>query len=280
LPDPLSVNVSLPSSPYDAGSRMRSLFGAPSGIGPLSARGKGKCSCSASDTGMLALILSLLSPETVISSSPSPPYDSMVSNALALRSPRQHQSSLGARKRKTLLCRFRRRNAREDVMVVAPGDIDIIVTVVALRRGGLGRARSSEPRRYWPPLGARERKTLLYHLGRRNAREDANVKIPGDSDSVVAVAALRRGVSDALALRSPRRHRSPLGARKRKILRCRLGRWNARVDIVVAVSGNSYSVVIVAALRRHGLKRARSSESPTASVPSRRAGKEDTPLPL
>ena len=38
------------------------------------------------------------------------------------------------------------------------------------------------------------------------------------TDCIVTVAALRRGVSDALALRSPRRHRSPLGARERKTL--------------------------------------------------------------
>ena len=112
-----------------------------------------------------------------------------------------------------------RGNAREDVLVVVPGDIDCIVTVVALRRGGLGGARSSEPRRYWPPLGAREKKTLLYHLGRRNARVDVTVvsgRAPGDSDIIVTVAALRR----------------------------------------------------------HGLKRARSSEPPAASVMSRRVGSD------
>ena len=53
---PETVIVSLPSSPYDAGSRTRSLFRAPDGISPLSARGEGKHSFDASDAGMLAKI--------------------------------------------------------------------------------------------------------------------------------------------------------------------------------------------------------------------------------
>ena len=190
-------------------------------------------------------------PETVIVSLPSPPCDGMVSNALALRSPRRHRSSLGARERKTLLCRLGRRNARENVFVVVSGDSDIIVALAALRRGGLRRARSSEPRRYWPPLGAREKKTLLYHLGRRNARVDVTVFVPGDSDCIVTLAALRRGVSDALALRSPRWHRSPLGARVRtSTLFCRIGRRSARSDPLVEVPVDNDCIVIVAALRR------------------------------
>ena len=72
-------------------------------------------------------------PETVISSSPSPPYDGMVSNALALRSPRRHRPPLGARKRKTLLCRLGRRHARVDVTDFVPRDSDCIITVVALQ---------------------------------------------------------------------------------------------------------------------------------------------------
>ena len=89
------------------------------------------------------------------------------------------------------------------------------------------------PRRHRSPLGARERKTLFCRLGRWNARVDVFVVVPGDTDCIVALAALQRKVSDALALRRPQRHRSPLGAQERKILRCRLERRNARVDVTV-----------------------------------------------
>ena len=91
---------------------------------------------------------------------------------------------------------------------------------------------------------------LLYHLGRRNARVDVTVFVPGDIDCIVALIALRRGVLDALALRSPRRHRSSLGAQERKILCCRLGRGNARGDYFVAVPGDNNCIVALAALRR------------------------------
>ena len=67
--------ASLPSSAYDAGFRMRSLFGDPSGVGPLSAREEGRSSFDASDAGVLAKILTFSSPETIIASLPSPPYD-------------------------------------------------------------------------------------------------------------------------------------------------------------------------------------------------------------
>ena len=86
-------------------------------------------------------------------------------------------------------------------------------------------------------------------------------------------------VSNALALRSPRQHRSSLCVRERNTLFCHLGRWNARVDVTVFVSGDNDCIVALAALRRGGLGSARSSEPPAASVISRRSGKEDAPLP-
>ena len=66
-----------------------------------------------------------------------------------------------------------------DIVVAIPRDSNIIVTVVAV---------------------------------------NVVVVVPRDNDCIGTVSALRRGVSDALALRSPRRHRSPLGARGRKTL--------------------------------------------------------------
>ena len=56
---PETMIVSSPSLPYDAGFQTRSLFGAPGGICPLSARGKGRRSFDASDAGVLAKMLSL-----------------------------------------------------------------------------------------------------------------------------------------------------------------------------------------------------------------------------
>ena len=55
---PETVIVSSPLPAYDAGSRTHSLFGAPGGIGPLSARGEGRSSFDASDAGVLALMFS------------------------------------------------------------------------------------------------------------------------------------------------------------------------------------------------------------------------------
>ena len=56
---PETVIVSSSSPPYDTGSWTRSLFRAPDGISPLSARGEGKHSFDASDAGMLAEMSSL-----------------------------------------------------------------------------------------------------------------------------------------------------------------------------------------------------------------------------
>ena len=185
----------------------------------------------------------LLFPETVISSSPLSPYDA---------------------------------GSRTRLLFGDPGGIGPLSARGKERRSF---AAAWSPRRHRSHLGARERKTFLCRRGRGNACVDVIVVVPGDSDCIVAPAALRRGVSDALALRKPRRHRSPLGARERKILCCRLGRWNARVGVIVAVPGDSDIIVTIAALRRHSLKRARSSEPPAASALSRRSGKEDAPLP-
>ena len=100
---PETVIVSLSSPPYEAGSRTRLLFGAPGGIGPLSARGKGRRSFAASDAGVLAEMPLLLSPSTVISSSPEPPYDAVSRTRSLLEALGRHRSPLGARERKTLL---------------------------------------------------------------------------------------------------------------------------------------------------------------------------------
>jgi len=59
---PETVIKSLPSPPYNAGSQTRSLFGAPGGISPLSARGKGRRSSTALDAGVLAKMALLWSP--------------------------------------------------------------------------------------------------------------------------------------------------------------------------------------------------------------------------
>ena len=59
-------------------------------------------------------------------------------------------------------------------------------------------------------------------------------------DCIITVAALRRGVSDSLALRSPRRH---FGARERKTLLCRVGRRSARVDPLSVVPSDEDAIV-------------------------------------
>ena len=51
---PETVIISVPLPPYNAGVRTRSHFGAPGGIGPLSARRKERYFAAASNAGMLA----------------------------------------------------------------------------------------------------------------------------------------------------------------------------------------------------------------------------------
>ena len=72
------------------------------------------------------------------------------------------------------------------------------------------------------------------------------------SDCIVTLAALRRGISDALALWSPRWHRSLLDALERKTLVCLIGRRHAHVDVIVVVPGDNNCIVTVDALR-HGV---------------------------
>ena len=206
--------ASLPLSAYDAGFRTRSLFVAPGGIGHLSAHGKGRRSFAASDAGMLAKMSSLSSPETVILSLPSPPYDAGVLDALALRSP----GGIGPL---SALGKGRRSSTTSDAGMLAwmPTLFNPETMIV-----------SAPPSPY--NVGSRTRSLfgpLAASVPSRRVGSDRRSSTASDAGMLAQIFLLRSPetvissspsppydgiVSNALALRSPRRHRSPLGQGK------------------------------------------------------------------